>query len=387
VTALERTAYPRFKRRPSAKELAEVYTPTTEDLAFVRGIARGAAPTLTAMVLLKSFERLGYLPRLQDVPFAVIGHIRSSLRLPPDTALDVTPRTLYRHRQSIRDYLQVRDWGREARHVAVEAAYRAAQVMNHPADLINVAIEELARQRFELPAFSTLDELARHVRAVVDRRLFDSVMVQLSEKRRRTLDQLLESDQLGRSAFNTLKQPPKQPSLSRLDHLVGHIRWLQELWQPVTFLSQLRPAKVQHLAAEARSLDAAEVRRVGPAKRYSLLLCLIARAQVQGRDDLAETFCKRIARIETRAKEELASRAPCGRSRLMATSSNETTSRSSVRIRPDDSSGSATTPSHSARRSHSTPNSLCPSRSTSSPKPALSPDIWALFPIFGRIPA
>ena len=31
------------KRRPTAKELAEVYTPTTEDLAFVRGIARGGS--------------------------------------------------------------------------------------------------------------------------------------------------------------------------------------------------------------------------------------------------------------------------------------------------------------------------------------------------------
>ena len=288
VTALERTAYPGFKRRPTAKELAEVYTPTMEDLAFIRGIARGAAPTLTAMVLLKSFERLGYMPRLQDVPFAIIGHIRSCLRLPSDTSLDVTPRTLYRHHQSIRDYLQVRGWGREARHVAVEAAYRAAQVMNHPADLINVAIEELVRQRFELPAFSTLDELARHVRAVVDRRLFDSVLAQLSEEQRRQLDQLLESDQLGRSAFNTLKRPAKQPSLSHLDNLVGHIRWLQELGQPARFLTQLRPAKVQHLASEARSLDAAEVRKVGPAKRYSLLLCLIVRAQVQGRDDLAE---------------------------------------------------------------------------------------------------
>jgi len=49
------------------------------------------------MVLLKSFGRLGYVPRLQDVPFAIIGHIRSCLRLPSDTALDVTPRTLYRH--------------------------------------------------------------------------------------------------------------------------------------------------------------------------------------------------------------------------------------------------------------------------------------------------
>ena len=92
MTALERTAYPRFKRRPTAKELAEIYTPRREDLVFVRSVARGAAPTLTAMVPLKSFERLGYMPRLRDVPFAIIGHIRSCLRLPSDTALDVTPR-------------------------------------------------------------------------------------------------------------------------------------------------------------------------------------------------------------------------------------------------------------------------------------------------------
>jgi hypothetical protein len=73
------------------------------------------------------------------------------------------------------------------------------------------------------------------------------VFAQLSEEQRRQLDQLLESDQLGRSAFNALKRPPKQPSLSHLDYLVGHIRWLQELWQPATLLTQFKPAKVEHL--------------------------------------------------------------------------------------------------------------------------------------------
>jgi hypothetical protein len=58
------------------------------------------------------------MPRLRDVPSAIISHIRSCLRLPSDTSLDIAPRTLYHHHQSIRDYLQVRGWGREARHVA-----------------------------------------------------------------------------------------------------------------------------------------------------------------------------------------------------------------------------------------------------------------------------
>jgi hypothetical protein len=66
------------------------------------------------------------------------------------------------------------------------------------------------------------------------------------------------------------------------------------------------PVKVRHFAAEARSLDAAELKDISAPKRYTLLLSLISRAQVQGRDDLAEMFSKRMARIETHAKEELA---------------------------------------------------------------------------------
>src|SRR5437868_10096287 len=63
MTSIERTAYPRLKRRPSAQELADVYTPTVEDLAFIRATARGPSSTLTLAVLLKVFQRLGHLPR------------------------------------------------------------------------------------------------------------------------------------------------------------------------------------------------------------------------------------------------------------------------------------------------------------------------------------
>jgi Domain of unknown function (DUF4158) len=102
-------------------------------------------------VLLKVFQRLGHLPRLQDMPFAIVSHVRSSLRF---TSLDVTPRTPYRHDEQIRTHLQVKSWGAAERHAAIVAVHQAAQVMDHPADLINVAIEDLVRQRFELPALA-----------------------------------------------------------------------------------------------------------------------------------------------------------------------------------------------------------------------------------------
>src|SRR5713226_9104918 len=275
MTSIERTAYPRFKRRPSAQELADVYTPTTEELVFIRASARGPSPTLTVAVLLKSIQRLGYLPRLQDVPFAVVAHIRSCLRLPPNRALDIGVRTLYRHHAAIREFLNVRPWESDALHVAAAAAHKAAEVQDHPADLINVAIEELVRQRFELPAFSTLDRLIRRVRTLVHTRLFQLVVGRVSEEERRLLDGLLEAEPPRRSMFDGLKQPSPRPSLSHLDELVTHLGWLELFGDNSALLAGLTPAKVRHFAGEAQVLDAAELKDITPPKRYTLLLCLV----------------------------------------------------------------------------------------------------------------
>jgi hypothetical protein len=41
-------------------------------------------------------------------------------------------------------------------------------MMDHPADLINVALEVLVKERLEIPAFSTLDRIVGHVRAQIN---------------------------------------------------------------------------------------------------------------------------------------------------------------------------------------------------------------------------
>jgi hypothetical protein len=64
--------------------------------------------------------------------------------------------------------------------------------MDHPADLINVALETLIRERFELPAFSTLDRLTRRIRAIVNQGLFAQTLARLAPEDRQRLDALLE---------------------------------------------------------------------------------------------------------------------------------------------------------------------------------------------------
>ncbi|MGI9059667.1 MAG: DUF4158 domain-containing protein [Ktedonobacteraceae bacterium] len=160
MTAIERTAYPRFTRAPSVKELRDIYTPTPGDVAFVATKARGPSQKFALMILLKVYQRLHYFPEPQTIPGAVISHIRAVMKLEADLVPDISPATLQRYHVALRKHLEITTLGKQARHVATRAMHTSAQVMNNPADLINAAIEMLLAEHCELPAFSTLDRLA-----------------------------------------------------------------------------------------------------------------------------------------------------------------------------------------------------------------------------------
>src|SRR5947209_19336831 len=151
MTSIERTAYPRFTRAPSVKELRVMYTPTPADITFVATHARGPAQKFALMILLKVYQRLGYFPELQTIPGAVISHVRAVMKYPPDLVPDIAPATLYRYFAAIREHLDITSQGKALRHTAARAMHTAAQVMESPADLINAAIQTMLLQRCELP--------------------------------------------------------------------------------------------------------------------------------------------------------------------------------------------------------------------------------------------
>jgi uncharacterized protein DUF4158 len=231
VASIERTAYPRFKSPLTSQELVDLYTPTPEDLAFAQRQTPTPARQFFVLVLLKAFQRLGYFPKLADIPPTILTHLRGCLHLHgTESEQELAPRTLNRYRNAIRTSLRVTVYAYAARHLAVRAVYDAAQTMDNPADLINVALETLIKERYELPAFRTLDRLVRRVRTVVNYRFFVSVFQRLSGTDQKRLDALLVSDpRLRRSPYNRLKQVPKRPTLTHLQEWLDHLTWLLSL--------------------------------------------------------------------------------------------------------------------------------------------------------------
>jgi hypothetical protein len=92
---------------------------------------------LNLMLWIKLFPCLGYFPGVDDIPSAIVAHVRQALSLPEELvpAYD-NLRTLYRHHHVIREYYQVLPYGKDARRVAIRTILRAVRTMGNPADMI-----------------------------------------------------------------------------------------------------------------------------------------------------------------------------------------------------------------------------------------------------------
>jgi hypothetical protein len=307
VASIERTAYPRFKRYYTPKELQEIYTPTPAEIAFGRTSTSGDNNYLNLIILLKLFQRLGYFPKLSDIPESIVNYIRTFLKLGEPLNLGYeSPQTLSRHKKVIRSYLQVSQFDQEANQFLSANVENKALVMDNPADLINVAIEELVKNRYELPPFSTLDRLVCHIRNRVNQQLFFQVSSQLSSEDQQRLNDLLDNHaDRERSSYNDLKKLPKKSSRNHLNDLLVHLSWL-ETWGDVrNFIQPLTRSKIEYFATEVSALNASELKDIKLPKRLTLLLCFIYSAQVKTRDYLVEMFLKQMKKIQNKAKEEL----------------------------------------------------------------------------------
>ena len=127
---------------------------------------------MALLVLLKTFQRLGYFVKFVEVPPAVIQHIICTAQC-PDIPDDITAydNSTYRVRYMnlVRIFMNVSAFDAVARRIVIEASVAAARTRDDLADIINIAIEELVRQRYELPVFNTLLHIARTARSAVNR--------------------------------------------------------------------------------------------------------------------------------------------------------------------------------------------------------------------------
>lgn len=76
MALIERTIYPRIHKKITKKELLEEYTPSQEELTMAYFNLKTGNKVFTFMVLLKTFKKLRYFPKVDDIPNEIIQHIK-----------------------------------------------------------------------------------------------------------------------------------------------------------------------------------------------------------------------------------------------------------------------------------------------------------------------
>ncbi|MDT4802788.1 Tn3 family transposase ISPa42 [compost metagenome] len=309
MASIERTAYPRFPRTLTLKDLQTSFTPRPEEIEWAQGFARTAERRLALLVNLKCFQFLRHFPAVEAVPAAVVEHVSACLGMAPvqQITYPAAHTARYRHHKVIRTLLGIKPYtDAQTRLVAIRLAEEAAGVVDTRVDIINITIEELVRLGYELPAFGTLDEIAEQAHAAAEAALHRDIAQRLSADQRQWLDQLLETElPARRSLYQQIKRSAKKATRKHLDLVLDQLKWLESLPDSDTLLDGVPATKLKHLANMASALDAGDMKDLRPAKRHTLILALMRQMRVGARDDIAEMFIRRMGAIHKSAKEEL----------------------------------------------------------------------------------
>jgi len=212
--------------------------------------------------MLKTFQRLGYFCHPEAIPVAIVNHIRDYLKLGKNHSAIAPVRSSRRYKEAVRNYLAVSIYDKRGQKLMAIAVANAANFRDHPADLINIAIEELVKERYELPGFSTIDRLVLHIREVINRRLFKRVARSLSPTEIAYLDNLLTNNPDSEAInLNKIKQLPKKASLSQIKALLAKFSNLMNFGDAKRLLSNISNTKIKHFDGDRSNFRCSRISR------------------------------------------------------------------------------------------------------------------------------
>jgi len=308
MVSVHETAYPRLKSNSTVHELQEIYTPNPEEIAFASEATQNDHTYLLCLISLKTFQRLGYFINPIEIPMPIAQYIArqgggeitaAQLSSYKDSA------SRSRHRDDIRAFLSLQPY-RQAQTGAFLKTFlvEAAIARDDVADLINLAVQELSRQRIELPAFSTLIKIATAAQVEAARQLYQRVYQKLGQENREQLARLWTESEAGMSLWEKVKTEPGKPTLTAMKDWLTRYEWLKQFNIDTQAMSSIPEIKAVEFAVEARVMHVDEIAAVtNKPRQYTLALALWTAQMAQTLDDLGELYVKRLMNMHFRAKD------------------------------------------------------------------------------------
>lgn len=308
MVAIHETAYPRIKAKLSDDELDKIFTPSSDDITFAKANTRAPRTRLGFLILLKSFQRLGYFSQFEDLPQQVIDHIAKVVKVSSDKQFLIDYERngyRYRHIPLIRSHLAILPYSKGGQRALIRSLAESAQSKDDLADLINCGLEALVAKRYEVPGFSTFVKAAQKVRYLVNKATYLLVMKKTSSEQQTKLEELFLTDNNAASFWHDIKQDPGPATVKNMRIHVARLKWLRSLKTSPEVFEAVPFARYRRFVAEARSLDSGRMKTLGKNKRITLASALVCDQIGTAHDDLADMFIKSCSKMHWAARRKL----------------------------------------------------------------------------------
>jgi TnpA family transposase len=310
MSKIEETAYPKLNLQPSDADVRAYFTATAEEWALARRLAAAADTQIAVLFHLKLHQCLGRFVALKTVPAVILEKIATSVgvtRLPTPAALAAYDVTSHRrkHLARLREYREVQAFDSRTAQWLSTVAEKAADIKSRLPDIINILLEELVRNHYDLPSFDILDRIAGTARETVHNKYYTAINAQLTPGVRDTMEKLL-GNASSATGWNSLKRESRKPTNKEVRGYLQHVARLRELAKQMPVLTLPFP-KYRYFRDLAASMDIGELRDVRPVKRYALVAIYIRSQYAKTLDDAADIFVKMMRSLENTATTQLVS--------------------------------------------------------------------------------
>ena len=289
-------------------DLITSFTLTDEDHTFIQTY-RNDPHRLGVALQLGSVRYLGFCPtHLHAAPLDTIAFLADQLHVDPTAFQDYGTRRMTRsaHFQAVLDHLGFRRVQDKEQEQLLTWLTERALEHDKPTLLLQMTSEHLKQQKMLRPGVTVLERLVVTARAQAHHESFHRLQPLLTPDCMAVLDRLLVPEQeTGKTPLYPLRQhatsntPPAL--LEALDKLTLLHSWAVDQWD----MTALNPNRQKFLARLGRKYTVQALRRMGPERRYPILLSLLKQTLIDLTDESIDIFDVCLASRHKKAREAL----------------------------------------------------------------------------------
>ncbi|MGW0753521.1 DUF4158 domain-containing protein [Streptomyces sp. NPDC002587] len=301
------------------EDLSEVWTLLEDDMKRVRN--KSGATRLGFALLLKFFEVEARFPEsAREVPAAAVEYVAQQVKVPAEAwaEYDWQSKAIQRHRGEIRAAYGFRaNTEEDQERLAGWLATELCPVELSRDRLAAAVVARCRNDHIEPPAPGQVRRLVGKAVKEFEARFCRGTLDQLSHATRSRLEDLIEGDtdeeangnaavaDGGRSHFTELKADPGAPGLESLLAEVNKLERVRRLELPSDLFADVSEKLVDAWRARASKEYPANLERMKPPRRLTLLAALCHVRQTEITDSLVDLFIQLVLKINTRAERKV----------------------------------------------------------------------------------